>query len=358
MSSSLGLSNSAANVGDDTLSHSLDLTEDQLSTFRETGVLVIEDVLSPSEVEVARESFHSHLASLGMTHEMILAGRDTPQAGPRIKSPVSRIFYSDWKLLQVHLHPRVCRLAEQLLVRTFGSGQDPDFTHPFGPFDHVRAYIDRICYRLPDCIREEGGLGLHMDRNPIDPYLFHSSPITNGASSTTVKSKGKFDANQRSGLSKWRPIQAFVALTDHFGSDSGGLGVVPGFHRKVDSYFKGRSSEGRGEFYRMNSVQHDVVRRECRPVIAPRGSLVLWDGRLPHMTAAKMTGSDTREVVYTGFLPDVPLNRAYCKKQLVAIRKNHPPPAYVEATTETSDRNWDEAQLTPAQARLLGVEDK
>lgn len=108
----------------------------------------------------------------------------------------------------------------------------------------------------------------------------------------------------------------------------------------------------------MNSVQHDALRRECRPVVAPRGSLVLWDNRMPHATAAKLAGSDTREVVYTGFLPDVPLNRAYCAQQLAAIRQNRPPPAYAETATETSDRNWEETQLTPAQARLLGVEDK
>ena len=32
-------------------------------------------------------------------------------------------------------------------------------------------YIDRVCYRLPDSVQAEGGLGLHLDRNPLDPYL-------------------------------------------------------------------------------------------------------------------------------------------------------------------------------------------
>jgi len=290
--------------------------------------------------------------------------------GPRIKSPVSRIFYTDWKLLHIHLHPRVVQVARELLVNTYGSAKDPDFLHPFEPFSSVQAYVDRICWRLPDCIREEGGLGLHLDRNPVDPYLSAEAAALAGklvASEAPASTSSAAAANKmpkgctiRSGLGKWRPIQAFVCLTDHFGGDSGGLRVVPGFHHRIDAYFKGKVSEGNGgEFYRMNSVQHDTLQRECQPVFASAGAMILWDTRTPHATAAKLAGSDTREVVYTGFLPDTQLNRAYIKRQLEAIRQNKPAPAYEEqqptAKVETSDRNWDEAQLTDEQKQLLGI---
>jgi len=107
-----------------------------------------------------------------------------------------------------------------------------------------------------------------------------------------------------------------VCLTDHFDGDSGGLRVVPGFHHRIDAYFRGKKeAEGGGEFCRLNSVQHDTLQRQCRPVVAPRGSVVFWDGRIPHATAMHLSGSDTREVVYCGFLPDVPLNRLYAARQ-------------------------------------------
>lgn len=56
-------------------------------------------------------------------------------------------------------------------------------------------------YRLPDHIQAEGGLGLHLDRNPYDPYLL----------CPTVTKK----------LLKYRPIQSWIGLTDHYGSKSG-----------------------------------------------------------------------------------------------------------------------------------------
>ncbi len=32
--------------------------------------------------------------------------------------------------------------------------------------DASLVYFDRICWRLPDHIQSEGGLGLHLDLNP------------------------------------------------------------------------------------------------------------------------------------------------------------------------------------------------
>ena len=80
-------------------------------------------------------------------------------------------------------------------------------------------------------MRPEGGLNLHLDRNPHDPYLEKST-----------------------GLSKWLPIQAIVCLTDHYDGDSGGLKVVPGFHKEIVKYFheSGKASScSSGEFYRL-----------------------------------------------------------------------------------------------------------
>lgn len=324
---------------------SLNLTEEQLAEFRETGLLVIEDVFSPVEIEATRQGFHSHLRKLGIDHDAVLSGlASAPEI--RIKSPVSRIFYPRWKLIDVHLNPKLIRLAQDLLVQTYGSDKDPNFQHPFGPFTDIRAYIDRVCYRVPDSIRKEGGLGLHLDRNPVDPYL----------------EKGP-------GLTKWRPIQSLVCLTDHFHGESGGLRVVPGFHKQIDDYFRGHQASvpdaatagNGGEFCRLTGIKYTELQRRCRPVIAPAGSVIFWDNRLPHATAASLSGYDTREVIYTGFLPDTKNNETYVAGQLVALENNKPPPAYAERDgepgNEAGDRDFDISTLNGLQRRLLGMND-
>ncbi len=318
------------------------LSDDQLQEFRETGLLVVEDVLNADEVQATRDAFHAHLlTSLNIDHDAVLSHTQPPPQH-RIKSPVSRIFYSSWKLLNVHLHEKVVETAKDILNKTYGTGNDPDFSHPYGPFKEILAYVDRICWRLPDYVRAEGGLGLHLDRNPFDPYLLRST----------------------TGLTKWRPIQAIVCLTDHFDGESGGLKVVPGFHKEIDRYFSKSetqpdtqpdTNEG-GEFFRLNSTSHTALQRRCRPVIAPAGSIVFWDNRLPHATADRLSGADTREVIYTGFLPRVKLNQEYGKRQFEAIKHNRPPPAYEESlgSAEVSDRDYALDILTTEQLGLLG----
>ena len=315
----------------------MQLTRAHLDEFRETGILVIEDVFSPDEIRNTRDAFHKQLATLGIDHEAVLA-KTGSVPGVRIKSPVSRIFYSKWKLVDVHLNERLSNLARDLLVNTYGSGSDPDFSHPFGPFSDIYAYVDRVCYRVPDYVQEEGGLGLHLDRNPLDPYLL-----------------------QGQGLTKWRPIQSLVCLTDHFDGQSGGLKVVPGFHRQIEGYFKGHATGGEcevhgGEFCRLNGSKHTDLQRRCRPVLAPAGSVILWDNRLPHATAAYLSGADTREVIYTGFLPATRNNKAYVAEQAAALENNKAPPAYKEAGEEVADRDWDFNILNATQRDLLGFE--
>src|SRR5689334_17597098 len=107
------------------------LTDDQLAEFEETGVLVIEDVLSAEKVQQTRDAFHKHLLTLGIDHDAVLSLKSTIPPH-RIKSPVSRIFYPKWKLLDVHLDPKVSELAQELLCRTYGDATNDNFPHPFG----------------------------------------------------------------------------------------------------------------------------------------------------------------------------------------------------------------------------------
>eukprot|EP01059_Diplonema_ambulator_P017752 TRINITY_DN29818_c0_g1_i1.p1 TRINITY_DN29818_c0_g1~~TRINITY_DN29818_c0_g1_i1.p1 ORF type:complete len:255 (+),score=34.44 TRINITY_DN29818_c0_g1_i1:88-765(+) len=221
-----------------------------------------------------------------------------------------------------------------VLSYTFGA-QLPGFTHPFEPFTSSLLFVDRAHYRLPDSIHPEGGLGLHVDMNPFDPYL-----------------------KQGPGLTRWRPIQSVVTLTDHYGSESGGLKVIKGFHTKMADFFGKKPTDNPpssgGEFYRMNSKSYDILQKQCQPINAPAGSLIIWDTRVPHSTCHALAGCDTREVLYSCMIPNIQLNREYAKKQYECFLRNAPPPMF-GPPTDTADRDFDPASLTPYEKyHLLG----
>ncbi len=310
------------------------LSAEQLEEYKTNGCLVIPNILTDAEVLHARHQFHEQLRTMGINHNKILSREMEHTEGPRIKSKVARIFYAKWKLLDVMLHPNVCRAFEEIMQATYQSNQITNFTHPFGASTRNYVFVDRVCWRLPDEIRAEGGLGLHLDQNPFDPY-----------SNTTT----------------FRPIQGFVALTDHYTSDAGGIKVVKKFHTEITEYFKKSADETKsngGGFYRMNSKVHAKLAKRCEPLFMPKGSLCLWDNRLPHQTSDTLTGHDTREVVYCSFLPNVDINNLYIAKQLQSLRRNIPPPIYFDTNDkqEISDKNWHEGELTSMQKHFLGIE--
>jgi hypothetical protein len=190
------------------------------------------------------------------------------------------------------------------------------------------AYIDRVAYRLPAHIRNEKGLDLHMDRHPTLPFAH---------------------------IKKWRPIQAFVTLTDHWGGATGGLQVVPGFHRDAGFFARGAEiKESPGEFFRMGDHAYDRLRKSLVTVQAPKGSLVCWDNRLPHATCARLEGADSREVVFVGFLPDITINRQYVEKQCQCLLRGLSPPAYESIPVRAPD--FTPAELSAEQREMLGFD--
>lgn len=331
------------------------MTSGFVSDFISQGITVIENVFNDEEVCSLRNQLHEDLRKRGVRH-LEVPKEGEQDGGTRLKSKAASIFYPRWKVLDVQLSPRVVTPAKLLLLETYGK-KIRGFEHPFASFTEVFAFIDRVCYRLPDCIRAEGGLELHCDRNTVDPY-----------------------AN----LWKWRPIQGMLTLTDHYGSESGGLKVVPGFHLEWDDYFRGAKTEqeeqeeAKGEFARLTSKSHAKLQTRLQCVNAPRGSLIFWDNRLPHATCAKLAGSDSREVIYLSFLPKIALNEAYAAQQLLHLRMNIPPPfcnrfqssasgtqqssAQTRSSAKktnaiaapTGDRDWDFGCLTKEQKQLLG----
>lgn len=277
---------------------------DWIEEFTQTGCVVVDNVLTQEEVHLFRQKLHETIyQNTGISHQEYL---QTPSLamGQRLKGPSANIFACKWKM-DLHLHPKVVEIYDNLLRGTYYLNQGI-FTHPYEQIQHSPlslGYVDKICYRLPG----EGGLSLHLDKNPLDPYL-----------------------EKAGGLDKWRPIQAFVCLTDHYGSDYGGLKVVPKFHLDFDQYFNNNSKAKEciglaGEFFRMGDKSFCALEKKLETVICSAGSMVLWDSRLPHATCDNLTTGDSREVIYTGFLPNIDLNRRFCISQW---NKIHSSPDY------------------------------
>lgn len=44
--------------------------------------------------------------------------------------------------------------------------------------------------------------------------------------------------------------------------------------------------------------------------------MVFWDYRIPHANSYKNNSHQTREVIYTGLLPNITLNKQYISEQL------------------------------------------
>lgn len=284
----------------------LDFTD--VAFFKEHGYVVIENVFSTKEVEAMRFHLHATLKQcFALDHDAMVVRQETPlppefKAGVRGKGPVAQLFYPPWKMTA---QDKVRPLAATLLDATFSSGREAGFTHPLGSSQGVNAlpFIDHVAYRLPDHLMAEGGLSLHIDRNPHKPF-----------------------AQQY-----FRPIQSSIALTDHYGGTCGGILLVPGFHREYDAFFashiKTHPPED-GAFFRMHSRAYTAIQQRLQPVAVPAGSVLFWDNRLPHATMEHLSGDDTREAIFFSYLPDVPLNQRYHARQGEHQRQGRVPPAF------------------------------
>ena len=297
------------------------LTKEHIDFFLENGYVCIENVLNDEEIQNSRNSLHEELLKYNVNHENIINGIDDPNNTVRIKSEISNIFYAHFKL-NLHVNEIMYETWKELINNVINE-------YPLGHHDDIMPYIDRICWRLPDCIRQEGGLDLHLDRRP-------------GADGLT-------------NIKKYRPIQGILTLTDHYGNKSGGLKVVKGFHNIFDDFFsKGiHKHETQGEFFRMGDKSYTKLQKSCHAIDAPAGSLILWDNRLPHSTCQQLEGFDSREVIYMSYIPNVPLNIQYTQEQTENFIKNIPPPAYNNSNNKIVDRNYDINILTDFQKKIL-----
>jgi hypothetical protein len=360
------------------------LSQEQIDTFLEHGVLVVDNILSESQVKAANEGLSRTLAEHGVdvqhlesTGHALRALSSTNGSGG-----VLDLFYPEWKM-KVAGNPRLFHATSQLWQAAYcHDGETREELdeesyfkwHPYGPFDCKQGfmYIDRIGYRIPTAIAKQ--LGSHKTgKNKPKPLQRSLTPHLDCCPNDLFSATA----------SKWRPIQCFVSLTDNLEPNTGGFEAALGFHKdfhkwkRPGSTIVKKSVNGRqeclvpapciGEYTHIRPKEDAYVMERIQHVPVRAGSAVFWDNRIPHANAYRNDSENARAVVYCSFLPNIQLNREYVKKQLFKLKRRIPPTdQWINNTNdkhgvdEMLDAEHDQSgndNLTDAfQRNLLGVD--
>ncbi|KUF78939.1 hypothetical protein AM587_10001368 [Phytophthora nicotianae] len=296
------------------------LTDEQIQQFMDEGVLVVPNVLTPEEVAQARHGLHSELAKYGVDHDNL------EETGDNLKNLSSTggaggildLFYPSWRL-KVAENEKVFAAMTDLWEATYAHNH-PDFLHPFGDFDGKRGYmyINRVCYRVPDVISKK------FAKKKSRPMQRSLTPHWD-CCPTKMFDSGK-------DTPRWRPIQCITVLTSNTESNTGGFECVPGFHKEFAGYAAKNQPETvteapltaalrrpqvcLGDFSPLRMQEDRAIIDRYQHIGCEAGSVILFDWRLPHANSYKHVGTIPREVIYTGFIPDIPINRSYVQEQL------------------------------------------
>ncbi|GKY95146.1 hypothetical protein MPSEU_000478300 [Mayamaea pseudoterrestris] len=368
------------------------LSVTQIATFLHDGVLMVDDILTPAELDNAHNGLRTSLLRHGVdTNNLLITGSNLAKLSSTNGSGgVIDLVYEEWKM-DIALNEKLFQVTTELWKEAFrhngesqndiANEQEHYKWHPYGSFDYSQgyAYMDRVGYRLP---------------TPLAEHLGEK------CQSNCTKSNGKKRSLQRcltphldccpetfhaKNKTKWRPIQCMVALTDCLEPNTGGFEVAKGFHREFDQWAKSRSPsrvvkknrDGRkeivsipapcvGEYTHVRPLEDAAIMKRIQHVSVKAGSAVFWDNRLPHANAYRHNGSSPRCVVYCSFLPDVLVNRIFVKRQLSLWRNGLAPidTKWMEANenngamfSSTDNLECYLKRLSTRQRRMLGVEE-
>lgn len=385
------------------------LSEEQIQTYLKDGVLVVDNIFTPSQVQAGLKGLAETLARNANVdiHNLEATGHGLQKLSSTNGSGgvLDVAYYDSWKM-EIALNPRLFHATTQLWKAAYChsgesaeelSEQDYYRWHPFGKFDCNKGfcYIDRIGYRLPTKLAEKLGKDL-LQQTTMDDVT---------SSSSAKKKKKKSVAIQRSltphldccpetfyfeeTKSKFRPIQCFVCLTDALEENTGGFEAAPGFHRKFYQWAENRPPTTKlykkkeqvggklvvteetvsfpapclGEYTHIRPTEDRDVMDRIRRIPARAGSVVFFDNRIPHANSYLHNGDNPRCVVYCSFLPDVPLNRDYATRQLAKWKRNDPPNdqwvGYQVASLEkdgSNEQHENQSWLTPLARKLMYID--
>jgi hypothetical protein len=334
------------------------LSQEQIRTFCHDGVLVVDNVLTPSQVDTAQRGLSETLARNGVDtdHLDTTGGALQNLSSTNGSGGVLDLFYEDWKM-KVATNDRLFSITTQLWESAFfhcgesrskGDLLDEENNqfkwHPYGAFNCQRgyAYVDRIGFRLPTGLAQKLGAelesaaaGTKTKKKKVTPIQRSLTPHLDCCPENLYKEDAN-NQNSDNPTSKWRPIQCFVSLTDNLEPNTGGFEAAKGFHRGFDAWAASReptkitrkSSRGGqpetvnfqapcvGEYTHMRPKEDRDVMDRIEHIPVRAGSAVFWDNRIPHANAYRHDGNIPRSVVYCSFLPDVPINKKYAAEQL------------------------------------------
>ena len=370
------------------------VSEAQIHHFIEFGYCVVDDVLDTGFIDDTIIDFEAYLKEqCGFDNQDMVASAPLLSALSSTDGAggILDIFWADFKL-RVAEHPNIAAVISQLWDATFnlrggdvrdareeaaisvglegGSASEVAprtvdvrrvFNHDYGPFDSTRPLmaVDRVCYRLPDRLspcnhradnhdNDDGSNNNKNENNnnnkkkkkdrPIQRHLaphldccphptHYPSPIQN---------------------QKWRPIQAFVSLSDTLEPEQGGFECCPKLHKRFKEWAESRAwsrfkrrgkkrDEGEveekeetpppclGNFTPLRPVEDADLLNEMVHVPCKAGSMVLWDNRIPHANSRRHMGSEPRKVIYISCLPSVACNVEYIAEQRKRYNEGHLP---------------------------------
>jgi hypothetical protein len=263
------------------------------------------------------------------------------------------LFYPSWRL-KVAENDHVFAAMTDIWKETYAKNH-PDFSHPFGVFNPKQgyAYINRVCYRVPDSIsKKHGGKKSRPMQRSLTPHL-------------DCCPSHLYDSGKE--IPRWRPIQCITVLTDNEMPNTGGFEAVRGFHKEFKAYFEKHSynaveNEGRapvclGDFSPLRMQEDRELIGRYEHISCQAGSVIFFDWRIPHANSYKHLGHIPREVIYTGFLPDIPMNQAYAKEQLRRYAKRLLPADHWQKSNEEKrvDEFFSTHFFSALGSRLMGI---
>ena len=347
----------------------------------EDGVVIVDNVLSSDEVLECRQGLHDDLRqNLGVEVESLETTAYLMEKFQTHPSGGLPLHFSKWRMKHCCFNERVLKVTRALWEATYAQG-DPAVGVETDSMESLDRESNINCNATEKKVRSldlasqcKNPTNLPSNRLDTDgrplwgtPYgkflrdndtgqltAFPYIDSLNFRLPTTLASYNKKNGRRvqfqrhiaahadvnfwnmyggKKGRTRWRPFQAFLALTDNKKSDkedymSGGLEVVSGFHREASSFFKnipegyGQSNEqfeynrefcGGVKMAETNDTDNgknqnktfQSIRTRFERLNYPAGSFVIWDWRIPHRQQERNDGLEAREVVYTSFLPDI-----------------------------------------------------